>query len=314
MSDTFSIAVRIADELERQRLVALFDIMAPQLQHHWVVTAPADAAVVIIEGDFPGSQDFLAACKQLAGAVPVLLGHTNPLQAEWFLQRPVRVQTTVALLNHLGQYLQTRQSTPAPVDAPADSGAGTPYGRLRRMFDHLQAQPAYYRFDTAAGWPLYYDSVRDRVLLRQEQARSSQPSQTVQQIVECFAQRQLSAIAVERFKSVSNDPHFALFTRDALIWIWYLNDNSTDQPMSQDGYQLTRWPTLTSLPHTATHLKLCQYMSSHLATQQTIAADTQLPAATVRNFCNACEALGLVTIKAVVQEQNPAQRQRQLGG
>ena len=109
---------------------------------------------------------------------------------------------------------------------------------------------------------------------------------------------------MERFKSVSNDPRYALFSRDALIWIWCLNDNGTETRLEQDSYQLTRWPNLATLPHTASHLKLCQFMSSHLASPQAIADHTEVPLHTVHRFCNACEALGLVAIKTTALECN----------
>ena len=59
-----------------------------------------------------------------------------------------------------------------------------------------------------------------------------------------------------------------------------------------------------TLPHTASHLKLCQFMSSHLASPQAIADHTEVPLHTVHRFCNACEALGLVAIKTTALECN----------
>ena len=307
MSDTIAIAVRILDELERQRIVSMFEVMSPRLNNHWVVTSLHDAAVVVLDTDDAGSDYFLEACKDSAGAVPVLLGHTNTLQADWFLQRPLRVKSLVLLLNHLGQYLRGRKTRLQTRRTEIAIEATSEFGKLRQLFDQMMAQPAYYRLDISPTWPLYFDSVRDRILLPHELSELGNPFNAIHHVVRSFHQRKMTAITAERFKSISNDKRFALFNRDALIWTWCLGHSNpdADSKVSDQLYQLNHWPNLTALPHTASHLKLCQYMTTHRADQQTIAAETDTPLQTVISFCNACESLGLLLIRPAVSDTTP---------
>jgi len=295
MSEHFKFAVRMQNELERQRIVSMFEVMAPQLEDQWQQSSANEANVVLLDADAPGSEYFLESCREMAGAVPVLIGRQNPLTSEWFLEMPVRVCDIVSLLNYLGQYLRTRGHQAR--DRQLRHRENQDCHRVRRMFENMAAQPGSYRIDITPSYRLFYNSEEDKILLPRELLVTGNHKGAFGLLAHSIRQRSMTAIAPERFRTISRDQRYAKISREALIWNWTLakDPESAAAPSTTQRYHLNHWPNLTGVPHTASHLKLCQYFSEHTATIIEAADATHVAVNTVHAFCNACETLGLMT-------------------
>ena len=298
MSETFTLAVQTQDDSERQRILSIFQVMQPQLQYQWQLAPVNQAQVVVLDADDPGSDYFLASCRELAGAVPILMGSSNPLTAEWFLQKPVRVHELVSLMRQLEDYLKVRQRR-----HDTEPGHNPDSARVFRMFEQMKAQPGCYRVDITPTSPLHYNSESDDILLPRELLVTGHSLGAFELLAHCIRQRCMSAITPERFRTISKDQRFAKVSREALIWNWTIPGHPESQPTPANAntrFQLTRWPNLAALPHTASHLKLCQYFSQQTGTVHDACDVTGIAAVTVQGFCTACEAMGLMQVMDVV--------------
>ena len=233
----------------------------------------------------------------MAGAVPVLMGHTNSLTAEWFLQKPVRVHELVTLMQRLEDYLQVRQRR-----NEIRPGHNPDSQRVRRIFDQMQSQPGCYRIDITPTSSLHYNSETDQILLPRELLVTGHHLGAFELLAHCIRQRCMSAITPERFRTISKDQRYAKVSREALIWNWTVagHDENISAAASDIRFQLMHWPNLATLPHTASHLKLCQYFSQQPSTPEQAAQDTGVSLQSVQGFCTACDTMGLMQLECMI--------------
>lgn len=301
---SLTIAFRISDQLELNRFISLFAAVPARLKHAWKITDLADASVVVIDANEPGSNFFLETCRKSSTALPLVYADSNWLRADWFLAKPVRAASLVDVLNAIGARLQapdkpavppTKLSLvqaeepandsfiPAPVCAWLDAAQRTRHARVM-----LQDQPVFYidRVDKQIALPV------DRLINR------SQP-QLNRLDFRFYEQFRLEELGAIDWQQQAHD-ECILMGFDAFRWLVYqsLSDGRLHPALRDNtSVKLTQFPNFSQLPHSPAQVLLASQLIKQGGSLTSIAARTKMQKDLVTAFLNASYAIGLLQVQ-----------------
>jgi hypothetical protein len=301
---SLTIAFRISDQLELNRFISLFAAVPARLKHAWKITGLADASVVVVDANEPGTNYFLETCRKSSAALPLVYADSNWLRADWFLAKPVRAASLVDVLNSIGARLQAPDKPAAPatklalVQAPEsanDTFIPQPVcawldttQRTRHARVMLQDEPVFYidRTEQQVALPV------DRLINRSQPQLSRLDFRNHEQ----FKLEELGAIDWQQ----QAQDECILMGFDAFRWLVYqsLSDGKLHPALNENSnVKLAQFPNFSQLPHSPAHVLLASYLIKQGGNLATIVERTKLQRDMVVAFINASHAIGILHVQ-----------------
>lgn len=296
--------------------------------------------VVLVDLESTDGQTFWK--ERPSGTLMIAYARENTVQAEHFVQKPVRVSPFVETLKHLSAKLNggeatatlaarpvVKASTPEPAPAKTPPESTPPFSGLE--------DPLYYpdrylsgllRQAKEAGNPthyviagiehLYYDPVKNLCYCsfpRFNQIASSK------KLLYCSPAKQVTqeAISPEALAEKAQAPQFTAHPLDSMLWFLGL---CASQGRLIEGHprtapvRLKQFPNFALLPHEPLHMKMAAFMLKNTVSLKTVADQTGIGLSRVVDFFNACYLIGLIHAEAETADEkmrkrsnNPADRQ-----
>lgn len=293
---SLNIAVRIFDEVERERVISLIEIIQPLLDKIWTVSNCQAAQVVIIDASEPGSENFLLACKQSCRALPIVYAMKNDLGAEFFLSWPVKAGRLVGMLNSLGSDL-SKKAGPKSVTSSAvhiPDSAHLPQV-AEKLIDLMDSQPGI-TFIELGGGELIFNA--------EDSCFYALPETMVERFLpDVFLNCSIGDIQNIKTKAMSKEAFSDIYDQllsvngKRLLWtahLYYSDGRLTNELTLEAVVRLNSWPDLTHLPHQPVHSILAANLLRGGYCINKLSQDLRIPQSTVNNFINACFSLGLI--------------------
>jgi len=262
---------------------------------------------------------------------------TNSTQAEFFIQKPVRVQPFVDLLKQLSLHLQktsqTVASSPAEVQQPSpleQQPLPSPKSTIPSI--SLSAPTIYpSALDGGLEDPLFYPQKYLVGLLQQAQQQAGPthfiiagmehlffvPGKQIcycsfpqftqinssKKLLYCSPTKQVISqpASFEEISAIVKKQHFTSYPLISVLWFLAL---CASQGRMIQGYprtapmRLKQFPNFSLLPHEPIHIKLAAFMLKNTVSLKTVADQTHVPLARVTDFFNACALTNLVHSEA----------------
>lgn len=321
------VALRIADDLERSRFLSLFEIIAPRLTDKWELADTTQADVVIIDANQTDSQFFLNTCKRSVGVLPIVYAHKNDLGGEWFLSKPVRVQSLIPLLNQVAEQVK-KGGRKAPENP---SRRDQNILKLSDKLDALSAdnplvalialasESSSPKFFSNPRLPkLYYNPQTQTLYAPADLVNVDKPFQRLMSVKSLdLSQIYLVEIGTSSLEQAVKKDQLIAVPLDVAVWASTLHLSQGRLPKGlSDGelFQLAQEPDFSRLPHTPQHIQLAADMLKAPTTLNVLATQRKLSPAVVIDFFNACRSLDLVRVGAgaIVAEED--HDQPEMGG
>jgi len=298
---------------------SMLQLVQWQLNAEW--TLSETAKIVLVDIEQPEGKLFWQAHSHDAAILMIVYARQNEQRAQWFLPKPIRVQTLVQLLNAITVFKVTAPTATDVVSTPTDlykpinpTESNTAHsvtlpnecfepsqyllGILQKTLQSNQAK----RFNCGSLPPLY--------VLPSERRCFIAPINMSQVDIE---QRMLYAALAEQIKSINltaealrlevEKNKLRAYPAETLLWLTALYASHgrllTNQP-KEASIRLKQWPNFIILPHYSVHINLAAFMLKHTTDIFTITTKTRLSLSTVIDFVNACRMIGLI-----VEEKNP---------
>jgi hypothetical protein len=324
-----SFTTRGFTEAEQSNLLAILTLSERALKAAWTFTPFMDSAdIILVSLNTDAGREFWRQCPQDHRFVACTQDDEGG-EARWKLrlspQSPPSRQALLQLFNALGDFLAqappASTALPTPPTPEAASPATPP--ALPPLPEPEAPCPAPAQAAPAPGSDELFAPQSCLLGILQEALRSGQnlsliaPSQP--QILVCTeTQSFYSVVGVEALSDFCALPAQAIqaspLTRaeierlsqerkmsrqalDELLWLaaLYGSQGRLLQGCAADTVlHLKHWPQVSHLPHYRAYLRVAAFMNQNAADLAYIAAATGMPLATVYDFHNACEILGLL--------------------
>lgn len=285
----------------------------------------ADGQVTLVDIDQPAGANYWQAYH--AEKKLVAFANNNHVKAEFFLEKPLRVQPFTDLLKKLSESLpqapaasrSEQKTTPSTAQTSSEQAASaTPsaknmesaksavgtnyYDPMQYLSGLLQAAlqtKEILVLDFSGFSPVYVLPEEKRCYTSKMGLARLNPSQRLlfSARAEQFARHVLTA---EQARSSIAEQAFQAYDIYAFMWgsaLLSSNGRLLNNHSMQTFVRLKQWPNFTALPHEPAHMKLAAFMLKNTANIPRIASATQMPMATVIDFFNACAMSNLLLIQ-----------------
>ncbi len=333
----YKISVKAFEKMDALLFQSMLQLVQKQLVASWQFEESAN--IVVIDAEQPEGKIFWE--NHPSAKITVLYAKQNIYNTQWFLQKPVRVQPLVQLLNEIAtlqtsQELATRASPvieakPTKVSAvpPLTGNRSEPKIASAAIIAKSTLVPTI--SEASCFNPSYYliglleqavKTAQPKCLIGADQT----PLYVLPQEQRCFTRpiskrlvllpKSIYALPLEKIKSIdlsveslrSEVENQALsgYTLDTILWLTALHASHgrlIDNQSKQALVRLKQWPNFAILPHQPAQMNLAAFMLKKTADLSEVAEKTQLPPATVIDFFNACKVLGLVIVEATQTEK-----------
>lgn len=346
--NVYTISTYAFEKMDRVLLKSMLQLVQKQLNAAWDLENVAKIVLVDIEQS--AGKTFWDSHHLDAQKIMIVYAKQNIDGAEWFLQKPIRVQSLVNLLNTIAAEITTQslqshcvaeklamkstlsgsQTTtsittpvPSPVETPVTNEFSGDYlfqpakyllGLLQTAMQIGQAQ----RLSCAGLPPLY--------LLPQEQLCFTKPlnmsrldsSQKI--LYGAFAEHidQFNLSEVELKQEVAHQ-ELSAYSIETILWLATLyasHGRLITESAKKSIIKLKQWPNFIILPHDSKHIHLAAFMLKHTTDLATIAAHTRVSLPMVIDFFNACQTIGLIieqpVVASTVKKNQLPEQKRQL--
>jgi len=306
---TLKIALRIADDLERSRFLSLFEIMAPRLADQWEVTDTGDADVVIVDANQPGSKFFLNTCRRSIGALPVVYAHSNEMGSEWYLAKPVRVNSFIPLLNKAGTFVRESRASSRNAKVGRDRSllmisdkvdALAQDNPLAALIAMVTGEGSA-RFLSNARLPkLYYDPVARLLYAPAELLDVTRPFTRLQLLNRIdITQVHLVEVSAAMLPSLAERDLLIAVDLDLALWCSALHLSQGRLPRGMSEKELARLkhpPDFHRFPCPPEAREIAELLHAQPISLEGVARKLNLPLPTVVDMFNACRSVDLAKI------------------
>lgn len=336
----YKISVKAFEKMDALLFQSMLQLVQKQLVATWQFEESAN--IVVIDAEQPEGKIFWE--NHPSAKITVLYAKQNIYNAQWFLQKPVRVQPLVQLLNEMAT-LQTSQEL-ATRASPVIEAKPTEMSAMPLTANHSEPKVA-----TAAAIkkPTLVSTISEAscfnpshylIGLLEQAVKTVQPKclmsadriplYVLPQEQRCFTRpiskklvllpKSIYALPLEKIKSIDlsveslraevKNQALSEYTIDTILWLTALHASQgrlIDNQSKQALVRLKQWPNFAILPHQPAQMNLAAFMLKKTADLSEVAEKTQLPLATVIDFFNACKVLGLV-IEATQTETTIAKK------
>jgi hypothetical protein len=333
----YKISTRALEKIDSILFKSMLQLVERQLSATWNLEENA-ADVVLVDIEQAEGKLFWQTHQQ--NQLMIAYAKRNVNNAEWFLQKPLRVQPLIQLLNAITalqlnvaktaefENLAVSDINPSKVVPPSteSDNSQTSHATLEYTFDPEQyllgllqvaLKSGQAKRFSCAGLPVLY------ILPERKQCFTSEIN--INQIDS--SQRMLYGAFAEHIDTIDLSPEtlqeevtqhaLQAYPIETLLWLTTLYSSHgrlirgyTKQPF----VRLKQWPNFAILPHHPMHMNLAAFMLKKTADLSTVAARTQVPLPTVIDFFNACKIIALVieedTPEPVVDKNLPEPRRQ----
>lgn len=322
--NVYSISTQAFQKIDGVLLKSMLQLVRKQLNAVWNIEDLAK--IVLVDVEEPEGKVFWQSQVEHPDILMIAYAKQNICEARWFLQKPIRVQPLVSLLNAIAaqmttQALQTPSSVTAPeshntslveIPAPTFEETEPPSPPTDHLFEPSKyllglLQNAMYtgqpkRFSCAGLPPLYVLPSERRCFTSAINMRQIDSSQKI--LYGAFAEHVESVnLSIGELKSeVEKNNTLRSYPIETMLWLTTLYASHGRLIATQTHkrfVQLKQWPNFIILPHYPMHINLAAFMLKHAADLKTIAAKTKVLLPTVIDFFNACYVIGLI-----IEEEN----------
>jgi len=321
----YKISVKAFEKMDALLFQSMLQLVQKQLVVPWQFEESAN--IVVIDAEQPEGKIFWE--NHPSAKITVLYAKQNIYNAQWFLQKPVRVQPLVQLLNEMAtlqtsQELATRASPVSEAKPTKVVPVTNPRSEPKVVATAVIEKPTLIPTisDSSCFNPSYYliglleqaiKTVQPKCLMSADQT----PLYVLPQEQRCFTRpiskklvllpKSIYALPLEKIKSIDlsveslraevENQALSGYTIDTILWLTALHASQgrlIDNQSKQALVRLKQWPNFAILPHQPAQMNLAAFMLKKTADLSEVAEKTQLPLATVIDFFNACKVLGLV--------------------
>jgi hypothetical protein len=335
----YKISTRALEKIDSILFKSMLQLVERQLSATWHLEENA-ADVVLVDIEQAEGKLFWQTHQQ--DQLMIAYAKRNANNAEWFLQKPLRVQPLIQLLNAMtALQLNTAKAAELENFATSDVSASNV---VPLSTESNNAQTAHVTLEYAFNPEQYLLGLLQVALKSGQAKRFSCAGLPVLYILpekkQCFtskininqidsSQRMLYGAFAEHIDTVDLSPEIlqeevnqhALQTYpvETLLWLTTLYSSHgrlihgyTKQPF----VRLKQWPNFAVLPHHPMHMNLAAFMLKKTADLSTIAAKTQVSLPTVIDFFNACKVVALIieedTPESIVDKNLPEPKRQLL--
>jgi len=349
--NAYTISTYAFEKMDLMLLKSMLQLVQKQLNAAWDLENVAK--IVLVDIEQPAGKTFWDAHYLDAQKIMIAYAKQNIDEAEWFLQKPIRVQALINLLNAIATEIATQSlqsdnidnkpvaktttsnsHTTAPITATAPSPAETPIitefsgdylfqptkyllGLLQTAIQIEQAQQL-----SCAGLPPLYLLPQERVCftkpLNMNRLDSSQKI-----LYGAFAEHiePINLSAAELKQEVEHQ-QLSAYPIETILWLATLyasHGRLIAESAKKSIFKLKQWPNFIVLPHDPKHIHLAAFMLKHAADLATIAVQTRVSLPIVIDFFNACQMIGLIieepiAVPTLKKNQLPAQKRQLFRG
>jgi len=310
-----NISTKALEKIDDILFKSMLQLVERQLSAAWNLTDNS-ADIVLVDVEQPAGKAFWETPHP--DTLVIAYAKTNFCKAEWFLQKPLRVQPLVQLLNTItalqmntrkaaevqevtqSQSLTAQDKTLEPLaSSPQQLFEPNQYllGLLQEALHSGQAK----RF-SCAGLPLLYILPFERQCFTSA-IHSNQISSSQKMLYGAFAEHIDSTnLSSQALLDEVHANDLTAYPIETLLWLTTLyasHGRLVSEYTQQSFIRLKQWPNFAILPHHPLHMNLAAFMLKKASDLPTVANKTQIPLATVIDFFNACTMIGLI-----VEESN----------
>jgi hypothetical protein len=322
--NTYKITTKAFEKMDGLLFQSMLQLVQKQLNAVWQVSESAD--IVIVDVEQPEGQGYWQTHQ--SEQQMVVYAKQNNYQAQWYLQKPIRVQPLVQMLNALATWrmnipqsatraaatvnrvetppLRTTTTTSASASAPAPTKAEKP------LPADAEFQPSRYLIgllqtviQLGTAKRLTYADQSPLYILPQEQRCFTTPLPKT--LGQTTLKGSIYTVPIEQIKGEVLTPtalraevekqSLRAYPVETILWYTALQASQGrilyNQP-KQANVRLKQWPNFATLPHLPTHMNLAAFMLKKTADLTTIATKTHVPLPIVIDFFNACKLSGLI--------------------
>ena len=275
-----------------------------------------DANIVLVDVEHSEGNIFWR--THAANRVLIAYAKENDRDARWFLQKPIRTQNLIALLNDITELGTAKKAsvavqqkvtptTPTPTQSkpaeikPVKSEKGkdelfSPDNYLLGLLQSTlqKAQPTQFR--CAGLSPLYVLPSKQQCFSSAIDVHHINSSQKI--LYSAFIRHITVTALTEKFlQDIVKKQNLHTYPIETLLWATtlYASHGRFLKGFNSDSIvKLKRWPNFAVLPHETPHISLAAFMVKHTCDLKTVAAKTLIPLPTIIDFFNACKMIDLV--------------------
>lgn len=315
--NVYKLTTKALEKMDVLLLQSMVQLVQRQLKTTWTIDESAD--ILLVDVEQPEGRTFWEAAP--SDKLIVAYAKQNVYEAKWYLQKPIRVQPLVQLLNDLGSFCDTHPGATCPPIQPVLRAKETgqtsrtvpkPPVASEKTSTAIHFQPSQYliglihtavstgqviRFSYAESPAIYLLPQEQRCFTTTIPMTHLEMSQHTLFSVSANQIKQERLTATELCDQIEklalrNYPVETILWKTALVAsqgrLIYKHSKETIVKLKQ-------WPNFASLPHLPAHINLAAFMLKKTADLATIAFKTQTPLPVVIDFFNACKVIDLVT-------------------
>ncbi len=303
------VAIRIFDERERRHLSQILLLAAQRSPGRILTVSAADAEVVLINPEEPGSALFIRNAQRGKRPLPVIYGGEPEPGLPW-LAKPARSNDVIDLLNRLPGFLDAVSSDSAGETVGDDLPPLIPTHDFNGVLSRLhgirrQEQPVL--INTGQGEILVDPRPGTAYVPRQSAGDKLTHTYAGMASMLADAIRPVSrAELVERIASFRHD----IFSLEELGWSLSLLARPVEPApaaLMQKRFRLRHWPNFARLEHTQLHLIWAGMLIRQPLDLSTLLARSPQGFAPLARFYNGCALAGLLVHSDQVRGQSGAQ-------
>ena len=315
-----NIALYALERNDKIFLVSMLDIAQKSLDVYWVLNEDSPH-ITFVNVDIPEGKAYWLANH--TGKALIALSQYNFLKADFFLEKPIRVQKLIDLLKRI--------STEAPhlflQNKKQEIKNNEDYIDIKREIFSVESEFFESEKEKEVFEPSLYltglliKAVQSSTAQRFSLANSSSVLYVIPEQNSCFAKSinfsnmtdeqkmcyrssvkhiKTEVLSADGIASITLEQDLKKYPIDSFLWAstLYASRGRLLAGYSEKSYvQLKRWPDFSMLAHEPEHFRIAAFMQKKPITIKTIALKTGLPTKHVINFFNAAVLTKIVDIK-----------------
>jgi hypothetical protein len=295
------LAIRIFDERERRNLSQILLLAVQRYEGAILTVGAADAEVVLINPDEPGSAVFIRNARRGKRPVPVVYGGTPETGLPW-LAKPARSNDILALFRELPAYLKHTEETVPAVNGtePASAEAVPPlipthdFCQVMQYLHGVRAEQSPSLIETGNGQILIDPRPRAVYVPAQIGGERLASTYAAMSALPAGSIRPLSRQELaERISSLRHDS----ISLDEFGWsLSFMSRPREPDPavIGDRRFRLRHWPNFARLEHTQLHLVWAGMMIRQPLSLAMLIARSPQGFAPVARFYNGCALANLL--------------------
>jgi hypothetical protein len=331
--NAYTISTYAFEKMDQVLLKSMLQLVQKQLNAVWDLENIAK--IILVDIEQPVGKDFWDSYHLDAEKIMIAYAKQKIDEAEWFLQKPIRVQSLVNLLNTIAakintQSLQSHSMTEKPVAKPTLSSSQTTAPITTAAPEPTETQITIEFSDNYLFQPTKYllGLLQTAIQIGQAQRLSCAglpPLYLLPQEQLCFtkalnmsrldsSQKILYGAFAEHIDHVNLSEaelkqevayqQLSSYPIETILWLATLyasHGRLITESAKKNMIKLKQWPNFIVLPHDPKHIHLAAFMLKHTADLATIAIQTRVSLPMVIDFFNACQIIGLIIEKPVAK-------------